>query len=105
MAMIPERVKYRKMHRGNRAGMATRGHTVAFGEYGLMALQRCWLDTKQLEAARVASEQTLEKAREQAGMDQSALRGAPPAFRDAIERISGRSQQTSENASRGAITH
>ena len=54
MPMMPERVKYRKMHRGNRAGMATRGHTVAFGEYGLMALQRCWLDTKQLEAARVA---------------------------------------------------
>ena len=42
------------MHRGNRAGLATRGHTVAFGEYGLMALERCWLDTKQIEAARVA---------------------------------------------------
>ena len=51
---MPERVKYRKMHRGNRAGTATRGHTVAFGEYGLQALQRCWLDTKQIEAARVA---------------------------------------------------
>ena len=32
---MPERVKYRKMHRGNRAGLATRGNTVAFGEYGL----------------------------------------------------------------------
>ena len=54
MPLMPERVKYRKMHRGNRAGLATRGQTVAFGEYGLMALERCWLDTKQIEAARVA---------------------------------------------------
>jgi large subunit ribosomal protein L16 len=54
MPLMPERVKYRKMHRGNRASLATRGQTVAFGEYGLMALQRCWLDTKQIEACRVA---------------------------------------------------
>ena len=54
MALIPDRVKYRKMHRGNRAGIATRGATVAFGEYGLQAMERCWLDTKQIEAARVA---------------------------------------------------
>jgi large subunit ribosomal protein L16 len=52
--MMPARVKYRKMHRGSRAGMATRGQTVAFGEYGLQSLERCWLDTKQIEAARVA---------------------------------------------------
>ena len=51
---MPERVKYRKMHRGSRAGLATRGHSVAFGEYGLQALERCWLDTKQIESARVA---------------------------------------------------
>src|SRR6195256_6093856 len=54
MPLIPERVKYRKMHRGSRAGMASRGATVAFGEYGLQALERCWMDTKQIEAARVA---------------------------------------------------
>ncbi len=54
MPMMPERVKYRKMHRGSRAGMASRGATVAFGEYGLQAMERCWLDTKQIEAARVA---------------------------------------------------
>jgi len=54
MPLMPERVKYRKMHRGSRTGLATRGNTVAFGEYGLMALERCWMDTKQLEAARVA---------------------------------------------------
>lgn len=54
MPLMPERVKYRKMHRGNRAGIATRCATVAFGEYGLQSLERCWLDTKQIEAARVA---------------------------------------------------
>src|SRR6478752_2652771 len=50
----PARVKFRKMHRGSRAGTATRRHTVAFGEYGLQTLERAWLDTKQIEAARVA---------------------------------------------------
>jgi len=54
MAMMPARVKYRKMQRGNRAGIAHRGATVAFGEYGLQSLERCWLDSKQIEAARVA---------------------------------------------------
>src|SRR6185295_3029100 len=42
------------MQRGARRGIASRGNAVAFGEYGLQALQRCWLDTKQIEAARVA---------------------------------------------------
>jgi large subunit ribosomal protein L16 len=54
MPLQPARVKFRKMHRGSRTGMATRGQTVAFGEYGLQSLERCWLDTKQIEAARVA---------------------------------------------------
>jgi large subunit ribosomal protein L16 len=54
MALMPERVKYRKMHRGSRRGLASRGTTVAFGEFGLQAMERCWLDTKQIEAARVA---------------------------------------------------
>jgi large subunit ribosomal protein L16 len=54
MPMMPARVKYRKMHRGSRSGMASRGQSVAFGEYGLQSLERCWLDTKQIEAARVA---------------------------------------------------
>src|SRR5213076_2505311 len=54
MPLMPERVKYRKMQRGHRTGMASRGASVAFGEYGLQSLERCWLDTKQIEAARVA---------------------------------------------------
>jgi len=54
MAMMPARVKYRKMQRGARRGLASRGNAVAFGEYGLQALERCWMETKQIEAARVA---------------------------------------------------
>ena len=54
MAMMPARVKYRKMQRGARRGIASRGNAVAFGEYGLQARERCWMDTKQIEAARVA---------------------------------------------------
>lgn len=52
--MMPARVKYRKVQRGSRRGIASRGASVSFGEYGLQALERCWLDTKQIEAARVA---------------------------------------------------
>ena len=59
--LMPARVKYRKMHRGNRAGLATRGNTVAFGEYGLQALERCWMDTKQIEAARVAINRNMKR--------------------------------------------
>jgi large subunit ribosomal protein L16 len=54
MALMPSRVKYRKMQRGNRAGLAYRGSTVSFGEYGLMATERCWLDAKIIETCRVA---------------------------------------------------
>ena len=54
MPLMPARVKYRKMQRGSRSGVASRGATVAFGEYGLQSLERCWLDTKQIEASRVA---------------------------------------------------
>src|SRR6185503_840495 len=54
MPLQPARVKYRKMHRGSRRGLASRGASVAFGEYGLQSLERAWLDTKQIEAARVA---------------------------------------------------
>ncbi len=61
MPLMPSRVKYRKMHRGSRTGLATRGNTVAFGEYALQALERCWMDTKQIEAARVAITRNMKK--------------------------------------------
>ena len=49
---IPARVKYRKMHRGSRAGIAWQGSAVSFGEYGLQALDRAWITTRQIEACR-----------------------------------------------------
>ena len=51
-ATIPARVKYRKMHRGSRAGTAWRGSSVSFGEYGLQALDRAWITTRQIETCR-----------------------------------------------------
>ena len=52
--LMPKKVKYRKQQRGRRKGKAWRGSTVAFGDYGLMALEPCWLTDRQIEAARVA---------------------------------------------------
>ena len=52
--MMPKKVKYRKQQRGRMAGKAWRGGTVAFGEYGLQALQPCWLTNRELEAGRIA---------------------------------------------------
>ena len=54
MAMSPARVKYRKMHRGSRTGLAHRGSSVSFGEYGLQSLERAWIHAKEIESARVA---------------------------------------------------
>ncbi len=54
MPLMPKRVKYRKQQRGSRAGIATRGNTISFGEYGLQALERGWMTSNQIEAARVA---------------------------------------------------
>jgi large subunit ribosomal protein L16 len=52
--LMPKRVKYRKAHRGRMKGMASRGNQVSFGEYGLQALEPCWLTSRQIEAARRA---------------------------------------------------
>lgn len=54
MPLMPMRVKYRKQQRGSRAGVAWRGATVAFGDYGLQALERAWVTATQIEACRVA---------------------------------------------------
>src|SRR5205809_3820195 len=52
--LVPKRVKHRKQMRGRRKGMAHRGANVAFGEYGLQALEPAWITNRQIEAARVA---------------------------------------------------
>jgi len=54
MALMPKRVKYRKAQRGRRAGKATRGNMIAFGNFGLKAMQPAWITQRQIEAARVA---------------------------------------------------
>ena len=52
--LMPKKVKYRKQQRGRMRGLAWRGSTVAFGDYGLKALEPCWLTDRQIEAARIA---------------------------------------------------
>jgi large subunit ribosomal protein L16 len=52
--LMPKRVKYRKHHRGRNRGMAQRGNTVAFGDFGLMAMEPSWVTSRQIEAARRA---------------------------------------------------
>jgi len=52
--LMPKKVKYRKQQRGRMAGKAWRGADVSFGDYGLKALEPCWMTARQIEAARVA---------------------------------------------------
>ncbi len=52
--LMPKRVKYRKQHRGRMKGKAQRGNTLAFGSYGLKALEPAWITSRQIEAARIA---------------------------------------------------
>ena len=54
MPMMPKRVKFRKSQRGKMKGVAQRGNTVAFGEFGLQALGGAWITARQIEAGRVA---------------------------------------------------
>jgi len=50
--LMPKRVKYRKVHRGHRRGPATSGTKLIFGEFGIVALQSAWIDSRQIESAR-----------------------------------------------------
>jgi large subunit ribosomal protein L16 len=52
--LLPKRVKYRRMQRGRMTGKATRGNTVAYGEWGLVAEEPGWIKSNQIEAARIA---------------------------------------------------
>ena len=55
MALMPKRVKYRKVHRGKIHGKATRGNMVSFGEFGLQVLEPGWVTARQIEAGRMAA--------------------------------------------------
>jgi large subunit ribosomal protein L16 len=52
--LTPKRVKWRRQHRGRMTGRAETGNTLTFGEYGLQALEPCWMTNRQIEAARIA---------------------------------------------------
>lgn len=52
--LMPKRVKYRKVHRGRMKGKAMRGNELAYGEFGIKALEPCWITSNQIEAARRA---------------------------------------------------
>ncbi len=59
--LMPKRVKYRKQMRGRMCGKAYRGSSVAFGEFGLMALEPAWVTSRQIEAARVAIPRSIKR--------------------------------------------
>lgn len=54
MLLAPSRTKYRRQHRGRMKGEAHRGNTLAFGEFGLQALEPVWMEARQIESARIA---------------------------------------------------
>jgi large subunit ribosomal protein L16 len=60
--LMPSKAKYRKQQRGHRRGIATRGNTIVSGEYGLVALENCWMTSRQIEAARVAMTRYIKRA-------------------------------------------
>ena len=59
--LLPKRVKHRKQHRGRMTGKATRGNFVAYGEYGMMATEPCWIKSNQIESARIAINRYLKR--------------------------------------------
>lgn len=61
MPLMPKRVKHRKVQKGSRRGMAKAGTTIAFGQFGLQALERAWITNIQIEACRVAINRNLKR--------------------------------------------
>ena len=57
----PKKIKFRRHHRGNRRGMATRGSHVAFGTYGLKAMEPGWVTARQIEASRIVISRIVRK--------------------------------------------
>ena len=61
MPLMPKRVKYRQSQRGSRKGNAQSGNALAFGEYGLRAMERFWMTNIQIEACRVAMNREMKR--------------------------------------------
>ncbi len=57
----PKKIKYRRHHRGHRRGMAMRGNFVAFGSYGLKAVEGGWISARQIEASRITIARVVRK--------------------------------------------
>ncbi len=59
--LMPKRVKRRRVHRGRMTGLATRGNTITYGDFGLQALEPCWMTANQIEAARRAMTRAIKR--------------------------------------------
>ncbi len=59
--LAPKRIKFRKTFKGRTRGIATRGNTVSFGEFGLMSLDPGWITNRQIEAARIAMTRAMKR--------------------------------------------
>lgn len=59
--LLPKRVKYRRVHRGRMTGKASRGNFIAYGEFGIEALEPCWIKSNQIESARIAINRHLKR--------------------------------------------
>ncbi|MDR1778310.1 MAG: 50S ribosomal protein L16 [Clostridiales Family XIII bacterium] len=59
--LMPKRVKRRRVHRGRMSGVATKGNTITYGKYGLIALEPGWIKSNQIEAARVAMTRSIRR--------------------------------------------
>ena len=59
--LMPRRVKHRKQHRGRMTGMSKGASSLSFGEYGIQALEPCWLTARQIEAARIAMTRAIKR--------------------------------------------
>lgn len=60
--LMPKKVKHRKEFRGKRRGVATKGNTLEFGDYGLQVLENAWITARQIEAGRIAINRQLKRA-------------------------------------------
>lgn len=59
--LFPKRTKYRKLHRGRKAGKATRGNQIAFGDFGIQSLEAAWITQAQIEACRTTITRTTQR--------------------------------------------
>ena len=59
--LMPKRVKHRKQFRGSMRGKASRGNQISYGEYGIVAMEPCWIRSNQIEAARIAMTRSIKR--------------------------------------------